>query len=61
MKSFSHGEFYKENFNEKHIEEKILNNEDIFGRGNKLKKINLDDSYPDYIIKNKDKFFNWII
>ena len=26
-----------------------------------LKKINLDDSYPDYIIKNKDKFFNWII
>ena len=61
VKSFSHGEFNKENFNEKHIEEKILNNEDIFGRGNKLKKINLDHSYPDYIIKNKDKFFNWII
>ena len=61
VKSFSHGEFDKENFNEKHIEEKILNNEDIFGRGNKLKKINLDDSYPDYIIKNKDKFFDWII
>ncbi len=61
VKSFSHGEFYKENFNKKHIEKKILNNEDIFGRGNKLKKINLDNSYPEYILQNKEKFLNWII
>ena len=38
IKSFSHGEYNNENINEKNIEEKILNNEDIFGRGNKIKK-----------------------
>ena len=61
VKSFSHGEFYNKNFNKKHIEKKILNNEDIFGRGTNLKKIKLDKSYPDYIIRNKEKFLNWLI
>ena len=27
----------------------------------KLKKIDIDDSYPEYIIQNKDKYLNWII
>ena len=61
IKSFSHGEYNNENINEKNIEEKILKREDIFGRKNNLKKVNLDHSYPEYIIKNKDKFLNWII
>ena len=61
VKSFSHGEYNNETLNEKNIEEKILKNEDIFSRNIKLKKINLDDSYPKYIIQNKDKFFDWII
>ena len=52
---------YKSLVKKSEFQNKLLHNEDIFGRGNKLKKINLDDSYPDYIIKNKDKFFNWII
>ena len=61
IKSFSHGEFNINNVNEKNIEEKILKNEDIFGRGITLKKIQLDSSYPDYILKNKNKFLKWII
>ena len=61
VKSFSHGEYNNETLNEKNIEEKILKNEDIFSRNIKLKKINLDNSYPEYIIQNKDKFFDWII
>jgi len=61
IKSFSHGEFNKEGINEKNIEEKILRNEDIFERKNKLKKVTIDNSYPDYIINNKDKLSNWII
>ena len=61
IKSFSHGEYNNENIDEKNIEEKILKREDIFGRKNNLKKVNLDHSYPEYIIKNKDKFLNWII
>jgi len=61
VKSFSHGEFNNENLNKKYIEEKILNNEDLFGRGNKLKKIPIDSSYPKYIFRNKEKFSDWII
>ena len=61
IKSFSHGEFNKDGINEKNIQEKILRNEDIFERNNELKKITIDDNYPDYIINNKDKLSNWII
>ena len=61
IKSFSHGEYNNKGLNENSIQEKILKNEDIFSRGTKLKKIVLDDSYPEYIIKNKEKFLNWII
>ena len=51
IKSFSHGEFNINNINEKIIEEKILKNEDIFGRGITLKKTPLDSSYPSYILE----------
>ena len=61
IKSFSHGEFNQEDLNIKIIEKKILENEDIFGRGNKLQKIDIDNSYPTYITKNKDKLSDWII
>ena len=43
------------------LKKKILRNEDIFERKNKLKKVTIDNSYPDYIINNKDKLSNWII
>ena len=61
IKSFSHGEFNTSNINEKIISEKILKNEDIFGRGFKLKKIELDKSFPRYILDNKSKLKEWII
>ena len=61
IKSFSHGEFNNDNLNIEEIERKIINNEDIFDRGTNLKKINLDDSYPKYIIDNQEKFSKWII
>ncbi len=61
IKSFSHGEHNDKNINEKEIEEKILKNEDIFNRGFKLKKINLDESYPKYILDNREKYSKWLI
>ncbi len=61
IKSFSHGEFNNEKINEKNIEEKIIKKEDIFGRNNNLKKVDLDGSYPEYIVNNKNKFLHWII
>jgi len=61
IKSYSHGEFNKENLEKKEIERKIINNEDIFDRGTILKKINIDDTYPKYIVANKDKYSDWMI
>jgi len=62
ISSFSHGEFNtKENTNEERIKEKIKNNEDIFNRGFKLKKINIDRSFPEYIQNNKNKFSDWFV
>ena len=61
IKSFSHGEFNSNKISKKDIEEKINKNEDIFGRGFKLKKVEIDHSYPSYILNNKEKFSEWII
>ena len=61
IKSFSHGEFDNENLSEIDIEQKILKNEDIFGRGKNLKKIEIDSSFPEYITQNKEKFSDWIL
>ncbi len=62
IKSYSHGEFNKiEITNEKKIEEKIANNEDIFDRGLELKKISVDENYPLFIQKNKGNLKDWIL
>tara|TARA_B100000902_G_C27316971_1_gene921933 strand:- start:49 stop:849 length:801 start_codon:yes stop_codon:yes gene_type:complete len=61
IKSFSHGEYNDENLSEKNIRDKILKNEDIFSRNNQLKKVNIDNSFPEYITKNKEKLSEWII
>ena len=61
IKSFSHGEFNDGTLNIKNIEEKILENKDIFGRDTELNKIVIDESFPEYIVKNKDKLSKWII
>ena len=62
IQSYSHGEFNKNNFtDEKKIQKKILNNEDVFERGFKLKKIQLDETFPEYILKNMKNYKDWII
>ncbi len=61
IKSFAHGEFNKaEIVSEKNIELKINQGEDVLGRGYKIKKIEIDSSYPEYIVNNKGKLKNWI-
>ena len=61
IKSFAHGEFNKDEFVDiEKIEERINNNKDIFNRGFNLKKINIDEAFPDYILKNQNIFKDWI-
>ena len=62
IKSYSHGEFnIEENTNEEKIKQKIRDNKDIFDRGFKLKKIAIDKSFPDYIVKNQRRLKDWIL
>ena len=62
IKSFAHGEFNNSDLtDENKIKEKIMMNQDIFNRGHKLKKVEIDSSFPDYIVNNLDLFKNWII
>ena len=62
IRSFAHGEFNKEHFvNEEKIKDRIEKGEDIFQRGFKIKKINIDDTFPDYIQKNQNMLKNWIV
>jgi len=62
IKSYSHGEFNtKDNANESNIKKKIQEGIDVFDRGFTLKKINIDDSYPEYIVNNQKLLKDWII
>ena len=62
IKAYSHGEFNTdENTNIDEIKKKIANNRDIFGRGFELKKIDIDKSFPDYVVNNQKLLKDWII
>ena len=62
IKSYSHGEFNtKENSNEENIRKKIRDGKDIYNRGFELRKIEIDNSFPDYIFKNQNILKEWII
>ena len=62
INSFSHGEFNNSEFTDEiKIEKRILNNEDVFGRGYELRKIDLDEIYPEFIRNNKELLKQWII
>ena len=60
--SMSHGEHNKPEFaNQKNIEEKIKMKKNIFGLDFSYKKIDIDNTFPKYIVENKEKFKDWII
>ena len=60
--SYSHQEYNTKEFtNTDLIKKKISMGEDLFQRKIKYKKIEIDDSFPEYIFKNKGKFKDWIL
>ena len=62
IQSFAHGEFNKsELINLKNIYSKIQNGQDIFDRGHNLKRVELDLTFPNYILENKEKYKKWLI
>ena len=62
IKSFAHGEFNKSNLtNPEIIKEKINMGKDIFDREISYKRVQIDNSFPRYIVDNKEKLWEWII
>ena len=62
IKSFSHGEFNTADItDEANIEEKIKLQKDIFNRGFSYSKVEIDHTFPKYIIENKEKLKDWIL
>jgi beta-1,4-mannosyl-glycoprotein beta-1,4-N-acetylglucosaminyltransferase len=62
IESFAHTEFNRPEFkNKKEILNKIRDRKDLFNRNISYKKINLDNSFPDYLLHNKDLYKKWII
>ena len=62
IKSYSHSEYNKPEFtDEKKIEERIKNRVDIFDRNYKYEKIELDETFPKYILDNLHKYQDWLI
>jgi len=62
IKSFAHGEFNKTDLtNLENIKEKINMKKDIFDRKISYKKVKIDNTFPKYILDNKEKLKEWII
>ena len=62
LKTYAHSEFADEKFSSVDIiKEKIKNRTDLFGRGHQYQKIKIDETYPDFLKKNQEKFSDFII
>jgi beta-1,4-mannosyl-glycoprotein beta-1,4-N-acetylglucosaminyltransferase len=62
IEDMAHTEFNKEKFKDiSFIENNIKNLKDPFNRDLNLRKTEIDESFPDYIQKNKELFQEWIL
>ena len=60
--SYSHQEYNTEELTSiDNIKKQILKGEDLFKRDIKYKIVDLDNTFPNYIFKNKEKFKDWLI
>ena len=62
LKTFAHSEFADNKFSSIDvIKEKIKNKVDLFNRGHRYQKIEIDKNLPDYILNNLNKFDEYIV
>ena len=62
IKSYAHQEFNTEEFRDlKKINERIKLNKDLYDRNYVFKVIKFDETFPEYILNNKDKYKDWIL
>ena len=62
LNSYAHAEYNNSKFNSyEKINLAIKNNVDLFNRDISFNVIPFDESFPNYIFKNKEKFKDWIL
>jgi len=62
LKTFAHSEFASDKYSSIDIIKKnILEMRDLFNRNRYYDKVQLDDSYPDFILNNRASLENWIL
>jgi pyrimidine deaminase RibD-like protein len=62
LKTFAHNEFAGEEYsNVEVIKKKIDQRKDLFNRGHKLERVDIDETYPDYIIQNMRELNKFIL
>ena len=62
LKTFAHSEFSESKFSDINIiKNKIENKTDLFERGHNYKKVELDFSFPKYLVENLEKYKNYIL
>ena len=61
LKTFAHTLYNKDEFtNVDVIKKNIDETRDLFNRGHKYHRVELDNTYPNYILNNQNKFYKWI-
>lgn len=59
--SFAHSEYDKSNYTDiSLIKERIIKGEDLFGRKDNITYVEIDNTFPDYLIKNLEKYKKYI-
>ena len=62
LKTFAHTEFSSDTFsNVEIIKKKIQKKVDLFNRGHNYERVDLDKSFPKYLLDNKSKYKNFLI
>jgi len=62
LKTFAHTEFSDNYFSSaENIKDKIDKGMDLFNRGHKYQKVKFDNSFPKFILDNKERYYKWII
>ena len=62
LKTFAHSEFSSSKFSSHEIiKNKIKARVDLFERGHNYIEVELDKDFPEYIVKNKNKYNQWIV
>ena len=62
IQSSEHDEYNKSEFTEiKKIEYRMNNLIDPFDRSNRLKKVMIDNSFPEHLLSNQDYYSKWIL